>query len=304
MLSSDDLRFFIALAREPTLAAAARSLLVTPSAVTQRLRGIEGRLGIRLAHRSPRGLTLTDEGGLLAERAGAILADIDAVADMLGERRGMVRGHLRVAAPIGFGRRYVAPVVLRLRRDHPDLRVTLTLSENPVRLKPDAWDVIIHIGDLPLLDLRRVVLAPNARILCAAPAYLAERGRPETPADLARHDCIVIDENDEDTALWQFTSADGDGGTVRIAPALSCNDGETARAWALAGMGIVLRSEWSAGADLAAGRLVRLLPDWRAADAPVLALLGAQTGRAARTRHFVEALNASLMPPPWRTNAV
>ncbi len=300
MLSSDDLQFFVTLERAPSFAAAARAMSVSPPAVTQRLRGIEQRLGVRLFHRNPRGVSVTDEGALLAERAADILAGLDELADQLGERGNRVRGHLRVAAASGFGRRYVAPVVAAYRRTFPDVRISLHLSDNPLRLRPEAWDVIIHVGQLPMLDLQLITLAPNRRILCCAPAYLYQQRPPETPADLASHACLTLVENDDDFTLWRLRSQ-VDEATIRINSPLASNDGETIKMWAIDGLGILIRSEWDVADDLAAKRLVRILPGWAPLDAPVVALLASKSGRAARSRHFIEHMQAALSPIPWRT---
>lgn len=300
MLSTDDLRFIAAVTQAPSLAAAARSLNVTPPAVSQRLRALEARLGVSLLDRSAGRITLTDEGELLTEWSGRILAEIEEVSERLCERKGVVAGNLRVAGPTGFGRRYIAPAVMDFSRRHPDVRIGLELSDNPIRLKPSAWDIVIHIGELHSQPFQKLTLAPNDRLLCASPDYLARRGTPHAPADLTRHACLTLRENDEDVTLWRFAGPDGSHETVRIDEGVSCNDGDVIRDWALAGFGIVLRSEWDMADDLRAGRLVRLLPQWRSPDAPVVALLGPRHMRAARTRRFLELLRQSLTPPPWR----
>ncbi|WP_028576029.1 LysR family transcriptional regulator [Desulfomicrobium escambiense] len=300
MLSTDDLKFIAAVTQAPSLAAAARSLNVTPPAVSQRLRALETRLGVSLLDRSAGRITLTDEGELLTEWSARILAEIEEVSERLCERKGVVAGHLRIAGPTGFGRRYIAPAVMDFSRRHPDVRIDLELSDNPIRLKPSAWDIVIHIGELHSQPFQKLTLAPNDRLLCASPDYLARRGTPHAPADLIRHSCLTLRENDEDVTLWRFSGPDGSHETVRIDEGVSCNDGDVVRDWALAGFGIVLRSEWDMADDLRAGRLVRLLPQWRAPDAPVVALLGPRHMRAARTRRFLELLRQSLTPPPWR----
>lgn len=302
MVNSDDLHFFAAIARARSLAAAARELNVSPPAVSQRLRALEERLGVQLAIRSGRQLTLTDEGDLLAERGAALLDSLAALDDALAERRGHVSGHLRIVAPLGFGRRHVAPVVARFRGAHPQVRASLQLSDRLGRLPLDSWDVAIHVGEgrdiAPSLSQR--LLAPNRRLLCAAPAYLSRHPPPAHPGDLGRHVCIALREDDEDVTLWRFQRG-GVEARFRIEPELASNDGEVVHAWALAGLGVIIRSEWDVADDIRAGRLVPLLEDFTLPDAPVLALFGSRRqSRAGRTGLFVEALAAHLRPPPWR----
>ena len=272
MISTEDLRFFTIVSNVASLAAAARALNVTPPAVTQRLRVLEKRLGVRLVDRSGRRNALTDEGALLAEHAARVLGDIDQVADALAARRGVVSGHLRILAPLGFGRRYVAPVVTAFHAQFPDVQVDLMLSDRPFQFREDTWDVLVYIGELRDSQLVMRTLAPNKRFLCASPTYIAQCGMPARPEDLSNHACIVLRENDEDITLWRLTHTHRRKTlSIRIRPALTTNDGGVAREWALGGAGIVMRSEWDVADDLARGTLVEVLRDWRLPQADVVA---------------------------------
>lgn len=300
MISTDDLRFFLSLAAAGSLAQAARSLDVTPPAVTQRLSALEKRLRVRLVDRSARGIALTEEGRLLAMRAGQICNDLTELADELAGRRGVVAGHLRVVAPLGFGQRFVARLVADFRSDNEAVTASLTLSDGPPRLASDNWDVMVHIGELRDSTLVAYPLAPNRRILCASPAYLARRGAPATPEDLRNHDCIALRENDEDVTLWRFRRARGAVIGVRIAPILSSNTGATAIEWALGGHGIISRSEWDVAAHVRTGALVPLLAHWNLPDANVVALVKSRQELSARTAKFLACLRAAFAEPPWR----
>lgn len=301
MISTADIQFFAAVARSPSLAAAARHLDVTPSAVTQRLREMERRIGVRLVERSGRRITLTDEGELLAARGQAIADDLASLGEVLAARRGVVAGRLRVLAPLGFGRRYVAPAASRFCADHAEVRLELSLTDRLGRVPETSWDVAVHIGELRDSSLVAQRLAPNERYVCASPNFVARHGEPADPAALRGLPCIALRENDEDVTLWRFTRADsGAVSQVRIEPRLASNDGDVVRRWAIAGHGIIVRSEWSVARDLRAGRLVRLLPDYRVPPADVVAFVGPHRGRSARTTRFVEYLRAALTPVPWR----
>lgn len=308
MLTSDDLAFFTVLASSASLAESARKLNVTPPAVTQRLRALEARVGVRLVDRSGRHLSLTDEGALMASH-GLVVADaIEALCEALADRRSTVSGHLRIAAPHGFGRLHVAPVVDAFTRAHRGVTVMLDLSDHPGARLIESCDVVIHIGPVGIgqvgppgpTDQIVTTLAPNRRILCASPAYLDAAAPVRSPADLTQHRCLVVRENDEDVTLWRFNQPSQDPATVRIHPAMASNDGAVVRDWALAGQGIAMRSEWNVAGDLTDGRLRRVLPDWEPPPADVVALLGARHGRSARTTAFLALLRQSLTPPPWR----
>lgn len=305
MISTEDLRFFVTIAASSSLAAAARALNVTPPAVTQRLRLMEERLGLRLVDRSGRRMVLTDEGDHLARGGRGILDEIEALADTIVARRAVVSGQLRVVAPLGFGRRYVAPAAALFRTIHPKVTLSLMLSDRPARLADDAWDLMLYVGELRNSTLITQSLAPNERFVCATPKYFARAGTPSHPRDLLKHNCLALRENDEDVTMWRFTPPQpGKPVAVRIDPVLSSNDGEVIRAWALAGAGVIMRSEWDVADDLRAGRLVRVLSGWRLPPANIVVLLGARHGRSARTARFLEYLHSVLTPVPWRQESL
>lgn len=303
MLTSDDLAFFNVLAGSASLAETARKLNVTPPAVTQRLSALEGRVGIRLVERTGRQLSLTDEGALVASHGMIVANAIEALSEALSDRKNAVSGHLRIAAPHGFGRLHVAPVVEAFVKVHRRVTVTLELSDHPGERLLKSSDVIIHIGPPSPLNQVVTTLAPNRRMLCASPGYLADAPAVHAPADLTRQRCLVVRENDEDVTLWRFQRAAQEPMTVRIHPSMSSNDGVVVREWAIGGLGIAVRSEWDIASDLAAGRLHRVLPGWEMPHADVVALLGTRHGRSARTTSFLAMLRESLAPPPWRQAA-
>ncbi len=306
MLNLDDLRLIRALGAARSLAAAAQLLDLTPPAVTVRLQRIEERLGVRLAVRQSRGIALTDEGQRLQQEAVEILERIEALSESLSGDHGQVSGTLRVVAPFGFGRAYIAPIVRDLHRAHPALDISLNLSESPFAAASGA-DVVVHVGSLRSSSWVGHLLAPNDRLLCASPAYARVLKSLTHPSDLARYHCLCLRENDEDVTRWRFTPGDGAGAaagkpvTIRVSGVLSSNDGSVITDWALAGLGIVERSEWDVARLLSAGKLVRLLPKWSLPPAPVTALLPSRTGVSVRQRVFLEAARQSLNPVPWRS---
>jgi DNA-binding transcriptional LysR family regulator len=301
MLSTDDLRFFCTLASQPSLSATARLLDVTPSSVTQRLQAIEGKLRLKLADRQGRGIALTEQGQLLAERAQAILADLEALQGALHEQRDELAGRLRVLAPMGFGGAHIAPLAARFRALHPALAFELELSDRPNLRLHEGWDVVVHIGPLRDSSLRQLVLARNRRYLCAAPAYLARHGSPRTLEELAGHACLALRENEEDATRWRLLPPGASQyRTVRIEPPLASNDGRVIKQWALDGQGIMLRSEWDVAGELRSGALQRVLPDHALPEADIVALLPAHAQqRPLRTRRFVDFLKQELANPPW-----
>ncbi|NMV37899.1 LysR family transcriptional regulator [Ralstonia insidiosa] len=300
MTDSADLRFLLAIQENGSLVATARALGLTPSAVSQRLQQLEKKLDARLVDRTARSLRFTQEGALLCERGAELIRQLDALSEDLQTRQGGLVGTLKVNAPLGFGRRYIAPVISDFQQEHPDVDIELTLSDAPLTEAAERFDVVVHIGALQVSNRVGYAIAPNARLLCASPAFIKRHGMPETPDDLAALPCIVLRENKEDVSLWHFSKG-RTSRSVRVQAKLICNDGDVIRRWACEGRGAILRSEWDVADDLRAGRLVRLLPGWKAPDANVIALTHNRAGLPQRTRHFMQFLQSRFKPqPPWR----
>lgn len=288
----EDLRLAAALLRESSLSAAARSLGVTPPALSMRLRKLEAALGLMLANRTARKLQLTSEGERFGREAHELLLKIDSLRESLQRDDRRLTGTLRVAAPFGYGRTHVAPLLSRFSRLHPALQLQLDLRETPWPDRHNS-DAVVHVGSVRDSSWVGHTLAANDRWLCASPGYLREHGTPRGPADLAYHACICIRENDEDVTLWHMRPAGSStrkSETLRINPAFVTNDGGVARQWAEDGMGIVLRSQWDAAEAVAAGRLERVMADWAFGTAPIVVLVPNRKGRSARAQALVSFL--------------
>ncbi|MWL89009.1 LysR family transcriptional regulator [Cupriavidus sp. SW-Y-13] len=298
MIQIEDLRLVEALAQWPSLSAAARALNVTPPALSARLRKLEASLGLALATRTARRLSLTAEGERFAREGAAILAQLNALPESFRREDSALTGTLRIAAPFGYGRQHIAPLLARFAQIHKGLRLQLDLRETPWPDRHDS-DAVIHIGAVRDSSWIARTLAPNARWLCASPKYLRQHGTPTVPRDLLDHACICIRENDEDVTLWRCRpSLSGKPDTVRIVPAYTSNDGSIARHWAEQGLGLVLRSEWDVTEAVARGRLVRVLPDWAFDSAPVTLLVPTRRGRTARVQALMQFLEQELVRPP------
>lgn len=286
MTRPSDFAFFRLLARSASLTDAARSLSMTPSAVSRRLGAIETRLGVQLVLRNTRSMRLTPEGERYLEAAEAILAETERLEADIASRP---LGRLRICASFGFGRTHIAPVVADFARANPDVRVDLTLTDRPVSIIEEGFDVGIHLGVPHDSRLRARKLLANDRILCASPAYLETHGRPLLPSDLARHRLIEIAEDENTVGRWTLTHRKTKK-VVNLAavPVLRSNSGSAALDWCLAGLGIVLRSRWHAAAPLADGRLEEVLPDWHM-PADVYAYFVAKKP-SAQLRAFLDAM--------------
>lgn len=296
-IAPPDLGFFSALCSAGSLSAAARELGITTAAVSKHLSQMEARMGKQLLTRTTRRMNLTPEGELYLEHARRILSAIDDLTELMGDTEGTVSGLLRVNATLGFGRMHIAPLISSFARRHPGLDLQLQLSVNPPPLTEDAFDVCIRFGAPP--DARVIArrIAPNRRVLCASPGYLAMAGTPKTPSDLARHACIGIRQGEEAYGLWRLTQRRGkkhETQAIKTRGPLTTNDGEIAVSWALGGHGILMRAEWDVARYLSSGRLVQVLPDWDTPDADIYAVYPQRLQGTARVRLFVEHLTSAL----------
>lgn len=292
MIAIEDLRLAVTLSRCESLSAAARVLNVSPPALSMRLRKLETQLGITLANRDARRLSLTADGERFARESAHLLEQLEALPESFKQRDERLVGTLRLAAPFGYGRQRIAPLVSRFAKLHPQLRLHLDLRETPWPDRHDS-DAVVHIGSLnDSLWIARP-LARNHRWLCASPAYLEQHGTPLTPDELSAHRCICIRENDEDVTLWHLSKGQTKK-TLRVEPALLSNDGSVARRWAEQGQGIVLRSQWDVSEAIARGNLVRVLADWQLASAPINLLVPLRKHRSARVQALMEFLETAL----------
>ena len=294
-----DLGFFSVLAGAGSLSAAARELGITTPAVSKHLALMEARLGLSLVNRSTRRMGLTPEGELYLAHARRILGEIDGMAQLLGAAKATPQGLLRVNATLGFGRSHVAPLISRFVKLHPQVEVQLQLSVNPPPLTDDSFDVCIRFGAPPDARVIARYIAANRRLLCAAPAYLAQHGTPKVPNDLGKHRCIGIRQGEAAYGVWRLTSGRGKAATteaVKTRGGLSTNDGEIAVKWALDGHGILMRAEWDIAPYLKSGRLVQVLPQCHTPDADIHAVYPQRHQLAARVRAFVDFVAAELRP--------
>ncbi|HTD04574.1 LysR substrate-binding domain-containing protein [Undibacterium sp.] len=292
-----DLAFFSTLAASGSLSAAAREMGLTAAAVSKHLTLMESRAGVTLINRTTRRMMLTPDGEVYLEYARRILDEIDELSELLGSAKKRPKGLLRVNATLGFGRSHVGASISRFIERYPQVSVQLQLSVNPPPLTDDAFDVCIRFGEPP--DTRVIArrLAPNRRLLCASPSYLARQGIPKTANDLAKHNCIGIRQGDEAYGAWRLSTGSGASRkeeTVKIRGNLTTNDGEIAVKWALDGHGILMRAEWDIKTYLNSGSLVQVLPDYETPNADIYAVYSQRHQMSNRIRAFVDFIAHDL----------
>jgi DNA-binding transcriptional LysR family regulator len=289
MIHSPDLSFFQEIVKQGSLSAAARELGVTPASVSKRLAKIEESLGVPLVRRTTRRLSLTDEGELFLANARRILTELEEMEQQVAQNRLAPKGLLRVNAPLGFGRTYITPIVSRFVKRYPEVEVQLQLTDHPLSVVDDTFEIGIRFGEIPDARLIARRIAPNRRLVCAAPSYLEAHGVPKVPHDLARHNCIVLRQNETAYGLWRFSKGKHTE-TVKVRGTLSSNDGEVALNWVLAGHGLMLRAEWDIAKYVRTGRLVILLEDYATEPADIFAVYSERQARSPRVRAFTDFL--------------
>ena len=290
MDSFSDLAFFALLMKLGSLAATAQEMGVTPPSVSKRLAALEARLGVRLLHRTTRRISLTPEGETYLVEGARVLDELNALERTVAGAKAAPRGLMKVSATLGFGRRHVAPALSKFVRAYPNVEVQLHLSDRPVNLVEQGFDVSICFGELPDARLTARKLALNRRILCAAPSYLRSAGEPGSPRELQQHRCIFLRESDEPFGSWHLRSGVRHE-TVKIRGPLSSNDGDCALSWALDGHGILMRSEWDTAAYLRSGRLRAVLPDWALPPADIHLVFPTKAHLSAKTRAFADFMH-------------
>ncbi len=248
-------------ATKGSLTATALAEGVAPAVIGRRIDALEARLGVKLLVRTTRRITLTHEGSAFLEDCQRILADLSNAEASVSAGGVKASGHLHLTAPAGFGRRHVAPLVPRFVEQHPDVSVSLNLSDRVVDIVNEGFDCAVRVGDLPDSSLISVRLADNRRLCVATPAYLQRAGTPAHPNDLARHACLTLSSDASQTRGWAFRIDDE---VVHLRPRgrLDCSDGQVLHAWCLQGLGIAWRSTWEVESEIASGQLKTVLEDF------------------------------------------
>ncbi len=301
MLSMDrfkQIETFAAVAAKGSLSAAAHAEGVAPAIIGRRLDALEERLGVKLLVRTTRKLTLTFEGSAFLEDCQRIIHDMQNAEASVSAGGVKASGHLRVSAPAGFGRRHVAPLVPAFTAAHPDVSVTLDLSDRMVDLVNESFDCAVRLGELPDSSLVSLKLGENRRVCVGSPAYLARAGTPVALDELVRHNCLALAANANQQRGWAFQ----DGGkvvSIRVAGMMECSDGAVLHEWCLDGHGLAWRSWWEVGADIAAGRLVSVLDAFAAPPIGIHAVFPQRRHLPLRVRLFLDFLKHTYERPGY-----
>lgn len=290
-------RAFVRVAELGGFSAAARALNASQPAISRQIADLEARVGARLLHRSPTGVSLTEEGRGFLNAARAALDAADSALGAIGAQRGAVEGMVRLGSSIVFGRLQVLPRLARLFEQHPGLTVELALSDNMVDLVQEGIDVSIRIGAVTDPDLVVRRLGTSRRAVVATPAYVQRVGRLTHPDELTHHQCIrFMGLTTRDG--WPFEGPDGTTFTVPVKGQLRANTSEAVREAVLQGLGFGLCPVWMFGRELGDGTVVPVLTDWTLTALPIQAVFSTRRQVPARVRAVVEHLAAEFRLDP------
>lgn len=297
MKALDTVRIFVITLQTGSLSAAARSLGLSPATISRRITSLEEELGVQLLDRTSRSLTATEAGQIFLRRAEAILEDMAQAENAVRHARQAPEGRLRVHSRTLVGIQLIAPLLREFSRLYPDLTVDLHLSEGTVNLVEQNYDVDIRIGKLEDSSYVMRKLAAGERVLVGTPDYVASHPPVRVPEDLLEgHNCLTYRKAQEPTA-WRYLQGD-QVHELKINGTLHSNNGEVLRRAALSGLGLALLADWSVREDLKAGRLERLLPQYRLTnstfDNGVYALFRHTHMLPQRVRVFVDFLAETL----------
>jgi len=287
------LETFVSVASRGSLTAAGLAEGVAPAIMGRRLDALEERLGVKLLVRTTRRITLTHEGSAFLEDCQRLLADLANAEGSVSAGGVKASGHLRITAPAGFGRRHVAPLVPRFRELHPEVTLSLNLSDRVVDLAGEAVDCAVRVGDMPDSSLISVRLADNRRLCVATPAYLQRHGWPLQPQDLNRFDCLTLSSDASQTRGWAFSVPKGEGRELvyfKAVGPLDCSDGQVLHDWCLRGLGIAWRSTWEVESEVAAGTLEAVLEAFAAPPNGIYAVFAHAKHLPLRVRLWIDFL--------------
>lgn len=287
----DALRLLIDVAESGSFSAVARERTLATSTVTQAVNQLEQESGARLMVRSTRRLAMTHEGHLLVADARRIVSEWDAALRGLQQADGL-SGPIRITATNDFGRTQLRPLIDAFQLHHPQLRISLLLSDSTINLIDEHVDLALRYGPLQDSGLKARLLLPGRRLVCASPAYWKRCGKPAHPLDLTHHNCLVLARPGAPLAAWSFL----DGArtiTLKVSGDRLASDGAVLREWAVSGVGVAFKNEQDIRRELQGGTLETALDDYVAGPIDLYAVYpGGDTSRrvAALTEYLAEAL--------------
>lgn len=290
----DNLRVFMIIAEKGSLVAAARETGMSTTTVSERLAALEAHYGVVLFNRTTRSISLTEEGRTLLGGANSVLSEVSDLDTRIRHGAETLSGPIRISAPVDLGRSIISQAISTFTEENPAISIELSLSDGYVDLVGQGFDLAVRFGNVTDSTLRARSLGTFQRLVCAAPAYLEKHGKPQSPDDLADHNCLVMRFGETLDNVWEF----GKGPKrhrVTVRGSRVVNDGWLIRSWALAGHGIVLKSELDVAGDIRSGALVSLIEDYLLPPNPLQVMFPPGRAQPRRVTAFAEHLRVNVL---------
>ena len=294
----ENMSAFIRVVESGSISGAADRLGVAKSAVSRRLKELEGHLGVELFHRTTRKMSLTDTGRSFYHQSVRILEDVFEAELATSQAHGELRGSLKLALPLSFGLMHLGPAINEFSQTHPQVEFDLDFSDREVDLMQEGFDLAIRIAKLPDSSLIARRLAPIQTVICASPAYLEQMGIPQSPDELIDHQCLVYSLL-RDFEYWHLTDFKGKEIKAKVRPNLKATNGEFLRDAAIEGQGIVLVPTFIAYKEIERGALVPLLQDYKPPQIDAYAIYPQTRYLSKRVRAFVDFLVKRFEGTPY-----
>ncbi|MDC8445370.1 MAG: LysR family transcriptional regulator [Nitrosomonas sp.] len=291
----NDILAFLYAVETGSISAAAQRMCLSKSVISKRISDLEALLGVKLLHRSTRGVIATDKGTTFYRRTHAIILQLDQVSEELIEQEGKLCGLLRIAAPVTLGTKYLGPVLFAFTSNHPKLSLALELNDQITDLSREGYDLGFRIGQLRDSSLIAHKLAKSRRVVCCSPIYAQSNGLPDSIGDLTNHACIGY-ANATTNEIWQF-EPEKSGGSLRsviVRGRIVANNVESIRDAAIAGLGIAILPAFVAAQALADGQLINVLPDERPTADDVCAVYPQAPHIPIKVRAIIKYLTAAF----------
>ncbi len=298
-METDDLVLFVRVAELGSLTAAGRDLRLTPAVVSSRLIRLEKKLGMRLLNRTTRQVDLTPDGHHFLQHSLKILEAVDQAQSAIALNRDGPAGSLKVSAPVSFARLHLAPLVATFTQEYPQVQLRVVASDRFDDFFHEQIDLLIRIAELKDSNMVARRLAPSRRVFCASPEYLARAGTPQVPADLAKHNCLLLRFPGSQQWRWALTHPSGRQETLSLSGTMDSDNSEILTSWCLAGHGIAMKDVWEVGPYLRDGTLCEVLASHPPVSYPITALYPHSQYLPPRVRLFIDFLLAQLGELPY-----
>ena len=293
-----DIAVFVQVVDCGSFTAAAERLELTRSVISKYVSRLEDRLKVRLLNRTTRRLSLTEAGQIFYERSQHGLGEIEAAAAEVAKLQATPRGRLKINAPMSFGILHIAPAMAEFQLQYPEVQLDMNLDDRQIDLVEQGYDVAIRIAELPDSSMVATRLARCHHVVCASSDYIERYGAPRTPDDLRRHNILSYRYQDSPNE-WRFLSPDGRYSSVPVAGSIEMNNSLALRQAVLSGAGIILTPTFIVGEDIAAGILVKLLPEYRAKEVAIYAVYTGRRHLTPKVRAFIDYMKKRLSDPPY-----